>query len=302
MNLTAIRFLREMFRRFGEDQGAVLAGYIAYSAMLSSMPFLIFTITFAGIVVGERYSNEAVELLFNAVPEHVARTLEPVLNEVLTVRGNSVLTLSALGTIYAASNGVEAVRIGLDRAYDIEAPRNFLLNRAISIGVVVLGFIVFGLLALLIVFAPLAFQLLEALTTIQIPAGAAIARYLVGAMLLYGFLWLLHHILPARPMWKKTVWPGIFVSIMLWIVMASAVSLYVSLTPSYSLTYGALTGVIVTLLFFYLTGVAIILGAEVNAVLNFGLAEEVPEHEPKPKIAGLVPGHPPGDAQDDQRP
>ena len=181
------------------------------------------------------------------------------------------MTLAALGTIYAASNGVEAIRIGLDRAYDIETPRNFLVNRLVSIAIVFFGFVVFGTLAVLIIFAPLAFQMIESLTQVAIPASADLARYLVGAALLYGMLWVLHLVLPARPMRGRMIWPGILVSMLIWGLLASAMSVYVAYSPSYALTYGALTGVIVTLLFFYLTGVAIIFGAQVNAVVNFGL-------------------------------
>ena len=143
----------------------------------------------------------------------------------------------------------------------------------------VLAFAVFGTLMLMIVFAPLILSVLQALTQFEIPEGVDTVRYLAGAALLYSFLWLIHLILPDRPMWKKTIWPGILVSMLLWGAMASLASFYVANSPNYTLTYGALTGVIVTLLFFYLTGVAIILGGEVNAVVNFGVPDPDPEPE-----------------------
>ncbi len=267
------RFLNELVRRFNDDQGSVLAGYIAYSSMLAGIPFLIFSTALAGILIGESYSAEAMAALFEAVPEHVALTLEPVLDEVLGTRRGHILTLSAIGTVYAASNGVEAIRIGLDKAYDVETPRNFVLNRLTSIGFVFIAFITFGLLAVLIIFAPLAFSLIEAWTTFQIPASADLARYLVGGVLLYAILWVMHHVLPARSMRGVRVWPGIVISMLIWVTLASAMSVYLAYAPSYALTYGALAGVIVTLLFFYLTGVAIIFGAQVNAVVNFGVPE-----------------------------
>ena len=75
---TAWRFVAETVRRFNEDQGAVLAGYIAYASMLAGLPFLIFTISLAGVLIGDQYSQQAVDALFEAVPDHVARTLGPV--------------------------------------------------------------------------------------------------------------------------------------------------------------------------------------------------------------------------------
>lgn len=267
----AVRFVREVVRRFGEDQGAVLAGYIAYSAMLALFPFMIFTITLAGSIIGQGYSNDAIAALFDWVPDHVAKTLEPVLLEVIGERRGGVLTISGLGALYAASNGVEAIRIGLDRAYDIHEKRGFIRNRLLSIGFVLIGLVCFGLLALLIVFAPLVFVAVEEFTTFKIPASADIARYIVGSALLYTMLWALHRLLPARPMHWKRLWPGIFFSMVLGVLLATGLSIYVSNSPNYTLTYGALAGVIVTLLFFFLTGVSIILGAEVNAVINFGV-------------------------------
>ena len=271
---TPWRFLVETVRRYNEDQSAVLAGYIAYAAMLSAFPFMIFTITLAGSLIGERYPDEAVELLFRTMPNHVAETLRPVLQEVVGHDRGGILTLALAGTIYGASNGVEAIRIGLDRAYDVDTPRHFVANRLVSMGFVVLGFGVFGALSVLIIFAPLAFHLIETFTQIEIPAGATLARYSVATVLLYWMLWLMHRILPARDMTKTMLWPGILASMVIWVTAASALSLYLAYAPSYALTYGTLAGVVVTLLFFYLTGTAIILGAQVNAVVNFGLPRE----------------------------
>lgn len=267
----AVRFLMETVRRFNDDQGAVLAGYIAYASMLSVFPFLIFAFSLAGLLIERAQSQRALNWVFDNVPEHVARTLEPVLMEVLAGDRRGILTISAIGTIYAASNGVQAIRIGLDRAYDIETPRNFVLNRLVSIGIVLIGFAVFGVLATLIIFAPLAFQLAEAWTGYEIPRVADVVRYIIGAAVLYGTLWLMHRTLPARPMGWKRLWPGLLVSMVMWGILGTVMSVYVANTPTYTLTYGTLAGVIVTLLFFYLTGVSIIFGAEVNATINFGL-------------------------------
>ncbi|MEM7685014.1 MAG: YhjD/YihY/BrkB family envelope integrity protein, partial [Pseudomonadota bacterium] len=109
---------------------------------------------------------------------------------------------------------------------------------------------------------------------VDIPAEADIARYLVGAGLLYGTIWLMHRVLPDRSMKGMVLWPGVLVSMVIWVLAATALSIYLAYSPTYAVTYGALAGVIVTLLFFYLTGTAIILGAQVNAVVNFGVPSD----------------------------
>jgi membrane protein len=64
------------------------------------------------------------------------------------------------------------------------------------------------------------------------------------------------------------LWPGVWITTVLWVTFASGFSVYLSFTPTYTVIYGTLAGVIITLMFFYLTGATIIYGAEVNAALN----------------------------------
>lgn len=257
-------------KRFNRDMGSVLAGNIAYSLMLAVVPFLIFATALTGFFVGIEGSQLALNALFSAVPRHVAETLKPVLLEVIGERRGGLLTLSALATIWAASNGVEAVRIGLDRAYDVDDSRHVAMNRLISIGIVLVGFAIFTVLSALIVFAPLVFILIEYWTAIVVPAEADVVRYVLGLTVLGVALWPMHRLLPSRSMRGLRLWPGILVSVAIWGAAATGLSVYLAYAPSYTVTYGTLAGVIVTLLFFYLTGVALIFGAEVNAVVNAG--------------------------------
>lgn len=261
-------FLWQVIKRYNADSGGVLSGHIAYSLMLAVVPFLIFATALTGFAVGQQGAETALAALFKGVPEHVARTLEPVLLEVIGQRRGGVLTLSALGAIWAASNGVEAVRIGLDRAYDVDDARHVALNRLIAVGVVLTGFAIFTVLSALIIFAPLVFVLIEQWTEIGIPAEVDLVRYLLGMTVLAGSLWVMHRVLPSRPMRGLRLWPGVVASVIIWSAAATGMSVYLAYAPSYAITYGTLAGVIVTLLFFYLTGAAIIFGAEVNALAN----------------------------------
>jgi len=261
-------FLWTVVKRFNKNQGSVLSGHIAFSLMLAAVPFLIFATALTGFAVGQQGAELALAALFKGVPEHVALTLEPVLLEVIGQRRGGVLTLSALAAIWAASNGVEAVRIGLDHAYDVDDARHVALSRLIAIGVVLIGFVIFTVLSALIIFAPLVFLLIEQWAKIDIPREVDVMRYLLGVTVLAGSLWTMHRILPSRPMRGLRLWPGVIASVIIWSAAATGLSVYLAYAPSYAITYGALAGVIVTLLFFYLTGAAIIFGAEVNAVVN----------------------------------
>jgi len=265
-----LRCLWAVVQRFNDDEGSVHSGNIAYALMLAVVPFLIFATALTGFFVGQQGAEMALAALFQGVPEHVALTIKPVLMEVIGQRRGGILTLSALAAVWAASNGVEAIRLGLDRAYDVDAARHVALNRLISIGVVLTGFAIFTLLSALIVFAPLVFLLIERWTTIDIPVEADVIRYVLGLSVLTGTLWAMHRVLPSRRMRGLRLWPGVLASVLIWSMAATGMSVYLAYAPSYTVTYGTLAGVIVTLLFFYLTGVALIFGAEVNGVINAG--------------------------------
>lgn len=263
-----VRVLWEAVDRFNRNDGSAMAGFIAFSGLLSLFPFLIFAATLTGILIGEGQSAQVIDALFEIAPEHVARTLEPVVSEVLGKRSQEVLTLSALFALWVASNAVEAFRIAFDRAYDVADPRGFLRNRAMAIGIVFVGAIVAALLGLSILFSPLILRLASEIGGVPIPAGAAYVTYFLGMLVFVGFVLLMHEVLPARAMNPGRLWPGVLVTTLLWMLAAWGFSAYLGATPTYTVTYGTLAGVIVTLMFFYLTGAVIIFGAEVNAAMH----------------------------------
>jgi membrane protein len=256
------------FDRFNRNDGSAMAGFIAFSGLLSLFPFLIFAATLTGIMFGGDQSESIIESLFEIAPTHVAQTLEPVVTEVLNKQSGEVLTLSALFAIWVASSAVEAFRIAFDRAYAVPDPRSFVQNRALAIMLVFIGAIVAALLGVTILFSPLILRFFEAVLLVRIPPAASYFTYFFGVLVFIGFLMIMHRTLPGRRLTGARLWPGVIVSTLLWVAFASGFSLYLSFTPTYTVTYGTLAGVIITLMFFYLTGAVIIYGAEVNAALN----------------------------------
>ena len=263
----AFRVLRSAYRRFNRDDGGAMAGYIAYTVFLSLFPFMIFMSALAGVLIGPEEARAVIDALFELAPAHIAQTLEPVLNDVIGKARGGVLTFSALGAIWVASNAVEAVRVAFDRAYDSEAPASFVRRRGVAIVFVFLAAITFAALGVVIILAPLALRLAEELLGFAAPGWATWVRYGLGLFVFALFLLTLNRWLPSRALRWRLLLPGIGVSTILWIAGAFGFSVYLAYAPDYTLTYGAFAGVIVTLLFFYLTGAAVIFGAEVNAAL-----------------------------------
>ncbi len=134
--------------------------------------------------------------------------------------------------------------------------------------------IVAALLGVSILFSPLILRFLEHVLLRPVPALTSWLTSLFGVLVFVAFLLVMHRTLPGRRMKGSRLWPGVIVTTVLWVACASAFSIYLSYTPTYTVTYGTLAGVLITLMFFYLTGATLIFGAEVNAALNqLGLAQ-----------------------------
>jgi membrane protein len=262
-----VRICGSAYRRYLRDDGDAMAGYIAFAGFLAIFPFAIFATALAGMFITPEDSDAIIEALFDLAPTHIAQTLEPVVTSVTEGAGNRLVTVSGVGAIWIASTAIEAIRVGLDRAYNSEQPRNFFVRRAIAMLFVLLATLTFGLLGFLIIVAPVMLTMAEHWMGIQTPVGIGLIRYGLALAMLSFFLFQLHMLLPTKRPPRRRLMPGIATSMVLWTLGAYGFSLYLAAAPSYSVTYGALAGVIVTLLFFFLTGMAILLGAQVNAVL-----------------------------------
>ena len=269
-----IRILYDSYLEFLDDDGPALAGFIAFSAILGLFPFIILSTNIAALTFGAERSQEAVDALFNYAPEHVAKTLEPVLLDVLRGAGGSLLTISGIVAFWISSNAVEALRKAFDRAYNVPSPRRWWKGRLISLACVIVGVFVFLFLGLTIVLGPLIMRLIETYLGLVVPNGVGFVRYLMGFLIFVGFLLFLHRVLPRHSYRIKKLWVGVLVSAVIWIIAATLFSIYLGYTPTYASTYGTLAGVIITLVFLYITGMAIIYGAEVNAVLARGRMTE----------------------------
>lgn len=251
---------------FNRNDGWAMAGYIAFSCILSLFPFLIAAATLIGIAVGQERSGEIIDAIFNIVPAHVALTIEPVVIEVLSKSSGRVLTASTLFAIWVASSAVESFRVAFDRAYRVDDPRGIIHNRLLAIGLVFLGSITAALLGVSILFAGPILAFVEQFA--PLPPGAYSITYGFGVIVLVSFLFIMHRVLPGRSMKGTQTWPGVLVTTILWITAATVFTTYLSFTPAYTITYGTLAGVMITLMFFYITGLTIIYGAELNASLD----------------------------------
>ncbi|MBX9619441.1 MAG: YihY/virulence factor BrkB family protein [Hyphomicrobiales bacterium] len=261
----------DAYWRFTYNDGWAIASHIALSALLAIFPFLIFVTALAAFFGTVDLANQVVDLLFAAWPDRVVVPIRTELANVLSNQRRDLLTIGAALMLWFSSSGVEAVRIGLNRAYGERETRWWFQTRAQSMFFVVLGAI--GLLALsfFIVLAPAAFQAAEALfpnLAVQIDElqqRVLTSRYAITAAILLTALLCAHLFLPAGSRRLRDVLPGIAVTLVLWIVAATTFAYYLTRFANYTRTYAGFASVMIALVFLYFIAVIFILGGELNS-------------------------------------
>jgi membrane protein len=259
---------RAAWRLVMADEGVELSGYIAFTAFFSLFPFLIFLAALAGFLGDRETADDFIAAMFDLLPDDVAQTLAPAVREVMGARRGGLLTVGILTTLWFASNGIEALRAGLNRAYGVQEQRPIWWRRLQSIGFVIAGGFVIFFLSLAVILGPLIWKVLgpRAGDVLETRLVFVTARYLFAVVLLLGALLLLHRWLPNTRQAYARVLPGVAVTAVLWLLGASAFSWYIGRLADYTAFYGSLGGVAITLMFFYVSAFIFIFGAEINAV------------------------------------
>ena len=259
---------RAAWRLVMQDEGLELSGYIAFTAFFSLFPFLIFLAALAGFLGDRETADEFIATMFEFMPPDVAETLAPAVREVVGARQGGLLTVGIVTTLWFASNGIEALRTGLNRAYGVSEQRPMWWLRLQSVAFVIAGGLIIFFLSLAVILGPLIWRVLG--PTIDDLLGTELVfitvRYVVAVLLLWAALMLLHRWLPNTKQAYRRVLPGVCATAVLWLAGASLFSWYIGNLTDYSAFYGSLGGVAITLMFFYVSAIIFIFGAEINAV------------------------------------
>lgn len=268
--LTVIRhILQDAFGHFNATDGWALASHVALSAVLAIFPFLIFATTLAGFLGAERFAETAVHLVFDTWPERIASPIAREVENVLTVQRGGLLTVSVLAAAFFASNGVEALRVALNRAYRVSETRSIFLIRLQSLGFIIVA--TFGIMAIsfLLVLAPLAFRLAQqwmpGIEAISISIG--FWRFAIALVVLVTGLFVAHKWLPNGRRSFASLVPGIVLTLAAWVLGAILFASYLESFATYVTTYAGLASIMIALVFLYIIAAIFILGAEINAAI-----------------------------------
>ena len=252
------------------NDGFIHAGNLAYMAILALFPFFI-TVGAVLSLVGEQVQREAsVHTFLAALPPIAARALEPVARDVIVARSGWLLWAGGLIGLWTVGSLVETIRDILRRAYGTTPVHAFWRYRLLSTGMIV-GAVIALLFALLAqVFISTAQQLVEArYPWLQGLTALLDMSRLLPPVIIYASLFMLF--LSLTPSAYRTrrypKWPGALLVTIWWVTVSSALPGVLRRFFTYDLTYGSLAGVMISLFFFWLVGLGMVVGAELNAAL-----------------------------------
>jgi membrane protein len=257
--------LMRLWNRIEEDDVSGLASQLAYFFLLSLFPLLIVVVSLLPYLPLSEVDLLAV--IRDFAPGDTVALIETNLQEILSHQNGKLLSFGIIGTLWSASNGINAIVRAFNKAYDVKESRHFVIARGMSIlftfamiFVLILALLlpVFGRTIGLFLFSE--FGLSNEFLTIW-----NTLRWLVSSVILFIVFTVLYWIAPNKKIKCISVMRGALFSTVGWILTSLAFSFYVSNFGNYSATYGSIGAVIVLMIWLYLSGLIIILGGEINA-------------------------------------
>ena len=252
------------------NDGFIHAGNLAFLALLALFPFFILAAAIANILGQTESGALTVVTILSQLPPDVADTLREPVREVLTARTGPLLWLGAAVGAWTAASFIETIRDILRRAYGVSFCAPFWEYRLGSIGMI------FGAVLMLMFTFALSVMLsslqhaIEAWIPFADDVVGTLAIYrVVPAIALYGTVYALFFALtPARYRRRGCLkWPGALLITVWWLTTVELLPETIRLVGGYSLTYGSLASVMIALMFFFMVGLGLVAGAELNAAL-----------------------------------
>jgi membrane protein len=263
------RIVSNAVHHYNDDDGWAMASHVALSTLMALFPFLIFAGTLASFLGADAFAETAVHLIFDTWPKVIAQPIADEVQNVLTVQRGGLLTLSFVAAAYFAANGIEALRVALNRAYREKETRSLIFRRTQSLVFVVIAALGMAAVSFVLVFTPLAMRFAHA--WVPMMGTLSFWRYVIAAGVLISGLLSVHVWLPAGKRPFLSILPGIALTLIFWVVSALVFGMYLSQFSDYFSTYAGLASIVVALVFLYITAAIFILGAEINAAIKIYL-------------------------------
>jgi membrane protein len=278
--LLSKKFWKNVFARSENDELLGRAAQLSYFFLLALFPLLLFLITLFGYFNGNgsHLQQKMIAYLADVMPPAALQLVVTTLDEITKGRGTGKLSLGILLALWAASSGVGALAQALNSAYEVEETRSWWRVRLMSIAMTVALSILIVSALILVLYGG---QFGEALAN-RIDAGRAFSITWQALQIPFAFIFvvialvMIYRFVPnvgakrrgkgLRESDYRRRWfsPGVIIAVLVWLLVSLGFRLYLHFFNSYSATYGSLGALIILMLWFYLTGAAILLGGEIN--------------------------------------
>jgi len=261
----------DAFYTFLADDGWAISSHIALSTLMAMFPFLIVITSLAGFFGSKELADEAAALMLQTWPKQVAATISGQIHDVLTTTRTDALTIGAVLSLYFASNGVEALRVALNRAYAVVEPRRWYWLRLESIGYTLIAAFTALAMAFLLVLGPLIMEAARHHLPVIVDANQNffhVSRYSITISAMVVALFILHAWLPAGRRGFLQILPGIVFTLIASLISGIVFGQYLArFANNYVTMYAGLASVIIALVFLYFIAAIFVFGGELNAAI-----------------------------------
>ncbi len=255
------------------------SGFVAYTLLLAFFPFIILLISVTVLWGDPQTVQSTILSLSSHMPKEIADIIMPVIHDILSGPARGFLSFSILGVLWASTSGVEAIRHGLNKAYEKKEHRSFLALRLESVFLVLAFITCISLLSTLLLILPLMANYLPESDLISpwlTPLIGFLSRFTVPdilehilSMILLSILFIgLYYKLPNHQKKSQKIIPGAILASILCTLISNVFSLYLNAFGDYNNVYKSLGGIIILILFLQLTSYFFLLGAQFNHELE----------------------------------
>jgi membrane protein len=257
--------LRMLWHRIDEDDLPGMSAQLAYYFLLSLFPLLI--VMFSLLPYLPIHEHDMLGMIRGFAPEEAMQLIEKNVNEIMSHRHGGLLSFGVIGTIWSASNGINAIVKAFNKAYNVKESRSFIVSRGMAI-LLTFGMILVFIVAIILpvfgreigvfLFAQFGYsdEFIRLWNTISVAVSAVILF-----LIFTGLYW----IAPNVKLRCRSAFPGAIFATIGWIVSSLCLSFYVGNFSTYTVTYGSIGAIIVLMVWLYISAFIIILGGEINA-------------------------------------
>ncbi|EKZ5012689.1 TPA: YihY/virulence factor BrkB family protein [Listeria monocytogenes] len=253
--------------RVGRNDVSGNAAQLAYYMLFSIFPMLLIAATLLAYLHIDK--DSVFNMIKEFAPDQIMDFLEENLNNLLTQKNGGLLSIGIIATLWSASNGMNAVMKSLNKAYGVTNKRNYVVQRLLSMFFTLAMLATVGATLLLLVFGQqIGMFLINHLNFSEdFLSFWNNLRWTVTLIVIFVVFIFLYWVAPNRRSTLISVLPGALFSTIGWTVASLGFAYYVNNFGNYSATYGSIGVIIILMLWFYLTGIILMIGGELNATL-----------------------------------